>query len=115
VLIALPNVLHWRQRLQFLAGRFRYTTGGLMDSTHVVFFDWVTARRLVDNTGLEVVSTVSDGGFPGARFLGSLGQWLSRAGLHFAPGLIGTQFVLVARKPMPPARPSSSADGVPAA
>ena len=98
VLIALPNVLHWRQRLQFLVGRFRYTQGGLMDSTHVVFFDWLTARRLVDKTGLELVSSDADGGFPGARFLGSLGQWLSRTGRLFAPGLIGTQFVLVARK-----------------
>jgi SAM-dependent methyltransferase len=107
VLIALPNVLHWRQRLQFLAGRFRYTEGGLMDSTHVVFFDWITARRLVEKTGLELVSCTADGGFPGARFLGALGPLLSRAALHFAPGLMGTQFILVAGEPALPARASA--------
>jgi SAM-dependent methyltransferase len=96
LLIALPNVLYWRQRLQFLAGRFRYTAGGLMDSTHVVFFDWDTARHLVGKAGLRLESSVAEGGFPGSRFLGSAGAVLNAASLRLAPGLWGTQFVLVA-------------------
>jgi hypothetical protein len=32
LIIALPNVLHWRQRLTFLRGTFRYTPGGIMDA-----------------------------------------------------------------------------------
>jgi len=96
ILIALPNVLHWRQRLQFLAGHFRYTEGGLMDSTHVVFFDWMTARELVLRAGLQLSSRVSEGGFPGSRFLGPVGSVLDALSLRFAPGLVGTQFVLVA-------------------
>jgi len=96
LLIALPNVLHWRQRLQFLAGRFRYTRGGLMDSTHVVFFDWTTARQLVSEAGLRLVSSAAEGGIPGARLLGALGPVLSAAGLRVVPGLLATQFVLVA-------------------
>jgi SAM-dependent methyltransferase len=97
VLIALPNVLHWRQRLQFLMGRFRYTQGGLMDDTHVVFFDWVTARSLVDRAGFRLTACASEGGFPGSRFLGTVGDVLDAVSLRLAPGLMGTQFVLVAR------------------
>jgi SAM-dependent methyltransferase len=97
ILIALPNVLHWRQRLQFLLGRFRYTEGGLMDNTHVVFFDWVTARSLVDRAGLRLSACASEGGFPGSRFLGTMGHVLDAVSLRLAPGLMGTQFVLVAR------------------
>lgn len=96
ILIALPNVLYWRQRLQFLAGRFRYTEGGLMDSTHVVFFDWATARRLVADAGLHLSECVSDGGFPGSRFFGRVGSVLDAVSLRLAPGLMGTQFLLVA-------------------
>jgi SAM-dependent methyltransferase len=96
MLIALPNVLYWRQRLQFLLGRFRYSEGGLMDNTHVVFFDWTTARELVIRAGLRVSVCVSEGGFPGSRFLGPVGQMLDAASLRVAPGLVGTQFVLVA-------------------
>jgi SAM-dependent methyltransferase len=96
MLIALPNVLYWRQRLQFLLGRFRYTEGGLMDNTHVVFFDWTTARGLIERAGLRVSTCVSEGGFPGSRFLGPVGHVLDAVSLRVAPGLLGTQFVLVA-------------------
>lgn len=96
LLIALPNVLYWRQRLQFLIGRFRYTQGGLMDNTHVVFFDWTTAQNLVSSAGLCLSASVSEGGFPGSRFLGPFGPMLDAISLHLAPGLLGTQFVLVA-------------------
>jgi SAM-dependent methyltransferase len=96
LLIALPNVLYWRQRLQFLIGRFRYTEGGLMDNTHVVFFDWMTAQRLVNEAGLRLAGCASEGGFPGSRFLGSAGPLLDAISLRVAPGLMGTQFVLVA-------------------
>ena len=96
ILIALPNVLYWRQRLQFLFGRFRYTQGGLMDDTHVVFFDWTSAQRLVERAGLRLSACASEGGFPGSRFLGSAGAVLDEVSLRLAPGLMGTQFVLVA-------------------
>lgn len=97
LLVALPNALYWRQRLQFLAGRFRYTQGGLMDSTHVVFFDWSTARGLVGKAGLQLTGSAAEGGFPGSRFLGVAGSLLDTVSLRLAPGLFATQFVLVAR------------------
>lgn len=96
IVIALPNVLYWRQRLQFLMGRFRYTEGGLMDNTHVVFFDWATAQGLIDRAGLRLSACTSDGGFPGSRFFGAAGPVLDAVSLRVAPGLMGTQFVLVA-------------------
>jgi len=96
ILIALPNILYWRQRLQFLLGRFRYTEGGLMDRTHVVFFDWTTAQDMVVQAGLSVSTCASEGGFPGSRFLGPAGPVLDAVSLRLAPGLVGTQFILVA-------------------
>lgn len=96
ILIALPNVLYWRQRLQFVMGRFRYTEGGLMDNTHVVFFDWTTAQDMVRQAGLRLSACASEGGFPGSRFLGPAGPVLDTVSLRLAPGLMGTQFILVA-------------------
>lgn len=45
VLIAVPNVLNWRQRLEFLFGRFEYQNHGIMDNTHLRFFTYYTATR----------------------------------------------------------------------
>jgi SAM-dependent methyltransferase len=96
VLLAIPNTLHYRQRLAFLAGRFRYTDSGIMDRTHYRFFDWYTARSLVREAGLRLVEARAEGGFPGSRFLGAAGGLLDRAALARFPGTFGAQFVLTA-------------------
>lgn len=104
LVVALPNVLHWRQRLEFLRGRFRYTRGGLMDATHLRFFDVVTARALLEEHGWRVDGFGADGTFPGSRFLGPVGRWLDRMGLRLAPGMLGFQFVMSGR-PTPESPP----------
>jgi SAM-dependent methyltransferase len=96
VLIALPNTLHYRQRLAFLAGRFRYADGGIMDRTHYRFFDWTTARDLVREADLCLTEARAVGGAPGSRFLGPLGGLLDRAAVRGRPGVFGVQFVLTA-------------------
>lgn len=98
VVVALPNALFWRQRLAFLRGRFRYTEGGLMDRTHVRFFDWETSARLVNEAGYRVEKRLACGSLPGSRHLGRrLASWINRLALRAFPGLFGFQFVLRAR------------------
>ena len=97
LLVALPNVLQWRQRLEFMRGHFRYTDGGLMDRSHVRFFDWTTASALLVGTGYGVVERQACGGVPFSRLLGGLGRWLDRLALTALPGLFGWQFVFVCR------------------
>jgi len=95
LVIALPNVLFWKQRLQFLAGRFRYTDGGLMDRTHVRFFDWESAGQLARDTGLATIERGADGGFPLSRLLGPrLSAMVDQWALQRWPGLFGFQFLL---------------------
>jgi SAM-dependent methyltransferase len=94
IVVALPNIVVWRQRLRLLFGEFRYTDGGLMDRTHFRFFDWDSARKLVQDAGFQIVDAIADGGFPLARFLPG-GSMLSRAALGMSPGLFGWQFIIV--------------------
>lgn len=97
LLVALPNVLYWRQRFEFLRGNFRYEDGGLMDRTHYRFYDWAMARALLAEGGYEVVGAQACGGFPLSRYAAALGRRLDRAALRLAPGMFGTQFVFVCR------------------
>jgi predicted TPR repeat methyltransferase len=68
-IIALPNILHWRQRLVFLRGDFKYEDTGLLDSTHYRFYDWETSLDLVQRAGLKVISHEAEGYFPLSRKL----------------------------------------------
>ena len=55
VLVSLPNVTHASVRLQMLHGRFPRTDAGLLDRTHLQFFDRAAALELIDGAGLRVV------------------------------------------------------------
>jgi 2-polyprenyl-3-methyl-5-hydroxy-6-metoxy-1,4-benzoquinol methylase len=101
LLIALPNVLFWKQRLEFLAGRFRYTEGGIMDSSHFRFYDWKSATALIVACGYSFVRADCTSALPLARMVGSLPlgwgttlqNWVSRSSL----GLFGYEFLFVCR------------------
>lgn len=97
LVVALPNALYWRQRFEFLRGRFEYTDGGLMDRTHYRFYDWRTARALLADCGYAESSREADGGFPLSRFVPFVGRALDRAALRLGPGLFGVQFIMVGR------------------
>ncbi|MBW4561269.1 MAG: class I SAM-dependent methyltransferase [Mojavia pulchra JT2-VF2] len=99
LIIALPNTLHWKQRLEFLKGNFKYTDGGVMDRTHFRFFDWNTSVELVSSSGFKVLFCKADGylPMPGVRrFVKSIASILDRLVSKFAPGLFGVQFIIVA-------------------
>jgi 2-polyprenyl-3-methyl-5-hydroxy-6-metoxy-1,4-benzoquinol methylase len=96
LIVALPNVVEIKTRLQILLGRFRYTDWGVLDRTHYRFFDHVTARELLEQAGLRIDFFRAYGYCPLPfirRFLGSvtarLDEWAS---MHW-PSLIGVQFV----------------------
>ncbi len=100
LIVALPNVLNWRQRALFLRGRFRYTQGGLMDSTHFRFFDWQTAAQLVEKAGFIITRRVPVGHvpLPGVRRLApALANRADQGLTRRFPGLFADQFIIVAR------------------
>ena len=97
VIVALPNVMWWKQRLEFLRGRFRYADAGVMDRTHVHFFDRVEAVRILNAGGLIVERSVTYGGWPGSRFLGSARTFIDRWAVGAFPGLFGVEFIFVCR------------------
>ena len=56
ILVAsIPNVTHAAVRLQLLGGAFTYTDTGLLDRTHVRFFDRTEVTALFDDAGMSVL------------------------------------------------------------
>jgi 2-polyprenyl-3-methyl-5-hydroxy-6-metoxy-1,4-benzoquinol methylase len=51
VVISVPNALVWTNRLSFLFGRFEYADTGVMDRTHMRWFTFRSAKRLVRAAG----------------------------------------------------------------
>lgn len=110
LIVALPNVLHWKQRLLLLRGHFKYTEGGIMDSTHLHFYDWDTAQQLVASAGYRVTCAEAPGNMPLPglrRVIPARGaQRLDALATKAFPGLFGAQFIIVAEpspNQLPPA------------
>jgi SAM-dependent methyltransferase len=108
VLIALPNVLGIRQRIEFCRGRFLYADSGVMDRTHLRFFTYETAARyLVDPVGeLRLEATRGIGGLPlwifrRYDFSRRMCRGLDRWGVERWPNLFAGEILLKARKKAP--------------
>lgn len=97
LIVALPNILHWKQRWEFICGRFQYTEFGLMDSTHVRFYDWITAQQLLTQSGWKIDRAIGDGNFPlpfvRNMMSEAISSWIDRKALEYAPGLFSGQFI----------------------
>jgi 2-polyprenyl-3-methyl-5-hydroxy-6-metoxy-1,4-benzoquinol methylase len=59
VLISVPNAVVWTNRLRLLCGRVEYADTGVMDRTHIRFFTFRTAQRLVEAAGCRVERVAS--------------------------------------------------------
>jgi 2-polyprenyl-3-methyl-5-hydroxy-6-metoxy-1,4-benzoquinol methylase len=55
VVVSLPNITHFSARIALLQGRFPYTVTGLLDHTHLQFFDRRRVYDLFEQAGLGVV------------------------------------------------------------
>lgn len=64
IVVALPNVVWWRQRLEFLIGNWRYRDWGILDRTHFRFFDMHSSEELLGQAGYEILRRKRDGPFP---------------------------------------------------
>jgi 2-polyprenyl-3-methyl-5-hydroxy-6-metoxy-1,4-benzoquinol methylase len=55
MIVSVPNITHAAVRLQLLSGRFQYTDSGLLDRTHLHFFDRASFEQLLAEAGAAIV------------------------------------------------------------
>lgn len=57
--VSLPNIAHWKIRLDLLRGDFEYRDDGVLDRTHLRFFTRKTAEDLFRGAGFELVQAIT--------------------------------------------------------
>jgi len=105
LVVAVPNIAFWRERVKRLWGQFDYTDGGILDRTHLRFYTYFSARREllepVPELAIEqhfAVGSVPLGFFRHRLLPAALQQALDRWGARTRPNLFGGEIWLVARK-----------------
>lgn len=59
VVVSVPNVTHMAVRAMLFGGRWIYSTRGIMDRTHMRFFDKIGTIELLEDAGLSVQAVSS--------------------------------------------------------
>lgn len=111
VIISVPNVAHAYVRIKLLLGHFEYTDRGILDRSHLRFFEINTLRRVVHDAGLAIEKlTATPVPLPLVhRFfkdtgLGRSCHCLSANIARAWPSLFGYQFIILARPRRPQCR-----------
>jgi SAM-dependent methyltransferase len=107
IVAAVPNVLFVEERVQFLRGRFRYTDVGIMDRTHLRFFDHFSIDDLFRKSGYRLASSRATCLMPLGKIrwkFRKFAAFADRMAERLAPDLFGWQFVIVARPLLQPSQ-----------
>lgn len=94
VVASIPNVAHWSIRVGLLAGRFRYTEGGILDRGHLRFFTRATIADMFEAAGLAPAFDCVHM-FPAIT---PLPPGIRRRIASKVPGLFAFQYIIDARR-----------------
>jgi len=103
IIASIPNIANFKIRKHLLFGKFEYKEFGILDNTHLRFFNLHSARDLILSAELSIVSedySFWNWKFPSLiqRILGSKEYNLRRYITRKWPNLFATQFVLRGKK-----------------
>jgi 2-polyprenyl-3-methyl-5-hydroxy-6-metoxy-1,4-benzoquinol methylase len=104
LIVALPNIMHYRSRMKLVAGKFDYANAGIWDYTHVKWYTFKTANQLLLNAGLTIELATVTGELPfnslfGKILPGFIRELIYRLLTGISKGLFGYQLLFKARKP----------------
>lgn len=54
LIVALPNIMHYKSRIKLMVGNFDYQDAGIWDNTHVKWYTFKTAQELLVENGFYI-------------------------------------------------------------
>ncbi|MGQ3889800.1 class I SAM-dependent methyltransferase [Legionella sp. CNM-1927-20] len=91
ILISLPNVVNWLNRLRFIFGIFNYEMTGVMDRTHIRFFTFHSAKKMVQASAYKI-EKVDCTPFLARAFLPTIKRILSNKKDHSKDSIITSPY-----------------------
>lgn len=64
LVVALPNVMHYKFRIELLKGNFPFEESGIWDYTHLRWYTFDSARTLLIQNGFKIEKAFVDGDVP---------------------------------------------------
>lgn len=101
LLVALPNFMNYRNRIKMFLGNFDYEEAGTMDYTHLRWYTFKSAQKMLEKNGFEVINSFVEKMLPWKTVLGNLPSsfqnFLSSVLIRLSKELFGSQLIYVAK------------------
>jgi len=101
LIIAIPNLLVYKNRLKILFGKFNYEEEGLMDYTHVRWYTFKSIKNLLLDAGFIIEKTWVDGGIPFQSYLNFLSEnqkaSIKKMLFSISKGFFGSEIFCIAK------------------
>lgn len=102
LIIALPNIMHYKTRMQLMKGNFNYTESGIMDYTHFRWYTFESAQTMIKAHGFEIVKAFVNSNSSNNPILKkmpkSLERFIKSTVFGISKGFFGIELLYVARK-----------------
>lgn len=102
LIIALPNIMHYKTRMQLMKGNFNYTESGIMDYTHFRWYTFESAQTMIKAHGFEIVRAFVNSNSSNNPLLKkmpkSLENLMKNVVFGISKGFFGIELLYVARK-----------------
>jgi 2-polyprenyl-3-methyl-5-hydroxy-6-metoxy-1,4-benzoquinol methylase len=100
ILVALPNIMHYTYRFKLIWGNFEYEDTGVMDRSHLRWYTYKSARKMLTDNGFYIIKSLVDSKLPLYRFLKylpNLAQNFIKSVLYkISKGFFGMQLIYLA-------------------
>ena len=101
LLVALPNFMCYGNRFKILLGNFEYEKYGIMDYTHLRWYTYKSAIKMLEENGFEILNAFAEKMLPWRTVLGylpvSFQNFISGVLVWMSKGLFGSQFIFIAK------------------
>lgn len=101
LIVALPNVMHYKSRFQLLKGNFLSQESGIWDNTHLRWYTYQSGRLLLESAGFIIRHSWVSGHLPINSLLKKLPERVQRTIFnlltYISKGFFGEQLLYIAK------------------
>lgn len=102
LIVALPNIMHYKSRFTILKGNFPQSSSGIWDDTHLKWYTFNSGKELLERNGFNVLFANVDGDIPLLTlfniFPHSFRKSIFKILKFISKGFFGGQLIYVANK-----------------
>jgi 2-polyprenyl-3-methyl-5-hydroxy-6-metoxy-1,4-benzoquinol methylase len=102
LVVALPNVMHYKFRIELLKGNFPFEESGIWDYTHLRWYTFDSAKTLLIQNGFKIEKAFVDGDVPLLSIFNFVPKRIRHKVYEFlssiSKGFFGGQLIYVATK-----------------